>query len=89
MICRIYDVPGATLEQYDEVDQKVGSDRPEGAHLHVAGMTDDGLKVIEVWDSEEHIERFMQEGLGEALEEAQVPEPNVTQFEVHKLDWVQ
>lgn len=89
MICRIYDVPGATLEQYDEVDQKVGSDRPEGAHLHVAGMTDDGLKVIEVWDSEEHIDRFMEEGLGEALEEAQVPEPNVTQFEVHKLDWVQ
>ncbi len=89
MICRIYDVPGATLEQYDEVDQKVGSDRPEGAHLHVAGMTDDGLKVIEVWDSEEHIDRLMEEGLGEALEEAQVPEPNVTQFEVHKLDWVQ
>ena len=89
MICRIYDVPGATLEQYDEVDQKVGSDRPEGAHLHLAGMTDGGLKVIEVWDSEEHIDRFMEEGLGEALEEAQVPEPNVTQFEVHKLDWVQ
>ena len=22
MICRIYDVDGATLEQYDEVDQK-------------------------------------------------------------------
>ncbi len=88
MICRIYDVPGATLDQYDEVDRKIGSDRPDGAHVHVAGMTDAGLKDIEVWDSEEHIERFMQEGLGEALQEAQVPEPNVTEFEVHKLDWV-
>ncbi len=89
MICRIYDVAGATLEQYDEVDRKVGPDKPEGVHLHVAGTTDDGLKIIEVWDSPEHIERYMTEsGLGEALEEAQVPEPEVTEFEVHKLDWV-
>ena len=26
MICRIYDVPGATLDQYDEVDRKVGEE---------------------------------------------------------------
>lgn len=88
MICRIYDVPGATLEQYDEVDRKLGAEVPEGAHLHIAGLTDDGLKVIEVWDSPEHIERYMEAGLGQALEEAQVPEPTVTEFEVHKLDWV-
>ncbi len=42
MICRIYDVPGGTLEQYDDVDQKVGPEKPEGVHLHVAGMTDQG-----------------------------------------------
>ena len=30
MICRIYDVPGATLDQYDEVDRKIGLDNPEG-----------------------------------------------------------
>ena len=58
-------------------------------HLHVAGMTDDGLKIIEVWDSPEHIERYIEEsGLGQALEETEVPEPKVTEFEVHKLDWV-
>ena len=88
MICRIYEVPGATLEQYDEVDRKMGPERPEGVHLHVAGITDDGLKVIEVWDSEEHISRYMEAGLGQALEEAGVPEPNMIEFEVHKLDWV-
>jgi hypothetical protein len=88
MICRIYDVPGATREQYDEVNFKMGDEVPEGVHVHIAGMTNDGLKVIEVWDSEEHINRFMDEGgLGEAMEEAQIPEPNITQFEVHNLDW--
>ncbi len=30
----------------------------------------------------------MESGLGEALQEAQVPEPTITEFEVHKLDWV-
>ncbi len=88
MICRIYDVPGATLEQYDQVDERVGPEKPEGVHAHIAGMTDDGLKVIEVWDSPEHIDRYMEQGLGQALQDAQVPEPRVTEFEVHKLDWV-
>ena len=90
MICRIYDVPGGTREQYDQVDRQMGEVVPEGAHLHIAGVTNNGFKVIEVWDSEEHINRFMDEGgLGGAMEEAQVPEPNITQFEVHKLDWVE
>jgi hypothetical protein len=29
----------------------------------------------------------MQSGLGEALEQASFPEPQITDFEVHKLDW--
>ena len=87
MICRIYDVPGATLEQYEEVSGKVGMERPEGAHVHIAGRTDRGLQVIEVWDSQAHIDRFMDAGLGKAMQAAQLPEPTITEFE-HKLDWV-
>jgi methionine-rich copper-binding protein CopC len=93
MICRIYDVPGGTLEQYDEVDQKMaekmGKEAPEGVHAHIAGATDDGFRVIEVWDSSEHAERYDQEAeLGEAMQEAGVPEPTITEFEVHSLDWL-
>jgi hypothetical protein len=44
----------------------MGDEVPEGVHLQVAGLTDDGLKVIEVWDSPEHIERYMEAGLGQA-----------------------
>ena len=93
MICRIYDVPGATREQYDEVDakmtEKMGTDAPEGVHLHVAVTTDEGFRVIEVWDSVEHADRFDEEaGLSEAMQEAQVPEPNISEFQVHNLDWV-
>ena len=88
MICRIYDIPGATLEQYDQVDRRVGPKKPEGVHAHIAGKTDDGFRVIEVWDSHEHIDRYMESGLGEAMQEAQLPEPTITEFEVHKLDWL-
>ena len=93
MICRIYDVPGGTLEQYDEVDQKMtekmGKEAPDGVHAHIAGATDDGLRVIEVWDSPEHADRYDREaGLGEAMQEAQVPEPTITELEVHSLDWL-
>lgn len=88
MFCRIYDVPGGTREQYDQVNEQMGEEVPEGAHLHIAGITNDGITVIEVWDSEEHIDRYMQQGgLGQALQEAGVPQPNITQFEVHNLDW--
>ncbi len=87
MVCRIYDVDGATLEQYDEVDQKLGPARPDGARCHIAGMLDGRLQVIEVWDSVEHIEAYA-DTLAPALQEAEVPEPKVTEFEVHKLDWI-
>ena len=88
MICRIYHIPGATLEQYDKVNEQLGSEKPEGVHAHIAGKTDRGLEVIEVWDSPEHIERYMEQGLGQAMQAAEVPDPTITEFEVHKLDWL-
>ena len=75
MICRIYDVPGATIE-------------PQGAHANIAGKNDRGLQVIEVWDSQEDIDRYMNAGLGKAMQAANLPEPSISEFVVHKLDWV-
>jgi hypothetical protein len=87
MICRTYDVPGATTSQYDQVNQKTG-DKPKGVHAHIALTTDTGLRIIEVWDSTEAIDRYMQSELGAAMEEAGIPEPQVSDFEVHNLDWM-
>jgi hypothetical protein len=92
MICRIYDVQGGKIEHYDAVTERIGWDKPGGVHAHIAGPTEGGFTVIEVWDSEEHIDRYMEQGLGEAIQEvlgeAGVSEPKITQFEVHKLDWL-
>ncbi|MBK5219811.1 MAG: hypothetical protein JJE35_08500 [Thermoleophilia bacterium] len=92
MICRIYDVQGGKLEHYEAVTERTGNEKPDGVHAHIVGATDGGFKVIEVWDSPEHIERYMEQGLGQAIQEvmleAGVPEPEVTEFEVHNLDWL-
>lgn len=89
MICRIYDVPDATIEQYDQINAlEDAAAKPDGVHVHIAGKTDGGIMVIEVWDSEEHIDRYVEKFLGKALQDAGVPEPKVTQFEVHNLDWM-
>jgi len=88
MIGRIYDVPGATIEQYERVAGQASMEKPGGAHVHIAGRNDRGLQVIEVWDSQEDIGRFMEAGLGKAMQAAQIPEPTITEWEVHKLDWI-
>jgi len=88
MICRTYDVPGGTIEQYDEVSKFMGTERPQGAHLHIAAVTDNGFRVIEVWDSAEDDDRYMASGLGEAIQAAGVPQPTITDLEVHNLTWL-
>jgi hypothetical protein len=81
-ICRIFEVQGATLDQYDEVDSKY-PDLPAGNRYHVAGAVGDTLYVIEVWESGEASDRWMEDQIGPELEEVGIPEPKVTEFEVH------
>lgn len=50
--------------------------------------------VIELWESREHIERHMAQ-LDQTMEETDIglsesglPDPSITEFEVHNLDWL-
>jgi hypothetical protein len=52
----IEDVP-ASWEQYDHMARSVGQ-VPVGLLLHVAGPTDEGFRIIEVWESEADWLRF-------------------------------
>src|SRR5437879_13889471 len=62
------DFNGATLQQYDEVIAKMGFEpggRGEpGGLFHWVTKTDDGIRVIDVWESREVFERFAQEKIG-------------------------
>ena len=82
------DFKGGTLEQYDQIIQKMGF-RPGGAGapgglFHWVAKTPDGLRVTDVWQSREVFDKFAQEKIGPITQEVGIQGPPETQFfEVH------
>ncbi len=54
-------------EHYERLAAALGDDLPDGLIVHVAGPTDSGFRVIDVWESEEAWERFRNERLRPAV----------------------
>jgi hypothetical protein len=71
-VCMIFDAPGVSQAQYEQVRNEVTSgDRPpDGAIYHVAGPTEGGWCVVEVWESREAFDRFFADKLQQALQRA-------------------
>ena len=79
---------GATLEQYDEILELMGlrdgvADL-DGAVFHWVAKIDDGLVVVDVWESDEQFSRFAEEQIGPYSRQVGIPNPPVTtRYEVH------
>ena len=60
----IIDVP-APIEFYDvshaAIREIAGPDGVDGLLVHVGRATDAGFEIVEVWQSKEHAERFVQD----------------------------
>jgi len=50
-------------ENYERLAAALGGAAPAGLIVHVAGLTGEGFRIIEVWESEEAWERFRSERL--------------------------
>jgi hypothetical protein len=80
-----------TRDVYDAVNEKAGVDEhaPDGLIAHTAGEVDGQWQIIDVWESEEHADRFGRERLGPAIEAvigAEPPgEPETTVYELHRV----
>lgn len=91
-VVMVHNSPGGTREQYDEVAAKLSDGRGldsldawpvDGILAHVAGPTDDGWCVVDVWESEEAFRRFG-EVIGPELAKVGFPgEPRL--FPVHNF----
>ena len=77
----VHDSPGGTREQYEAVADRLTGGRGfesledwpvEGILSHVAGPTDEGWRVIDVWESEHAFQRFG-EVIGPVLQEVGFP----------------
>jgi hypothetical protein len=69
----LIEIPGMTAEQGAAVIRELGlSDRPPaGQLLHIEGpMEGGGMRIVDVWDSQEVFEAFVQEHLGGAFARA-------------------
>jgi hypothetical protein len=79
---------GATMEQYDQILQKMGltpnGATPPGALFHWVAPSDDGMRVVDVWESREAFDQFAQEKIGPYSAEVGITDPPETTFyEVH------
>lgn len=68
----VAEIEGGNQELYENVSGQTmpGGQLPDGAQVHVAGPIENGWRVITVWDSEEQFNRFRDEKLIPALQEA-------------------
>ncbi len=85
-IVRVYRMPGGTNEQYDEVVAAAGDVIAAGARVHLGGSNDSDLWVIEVWPSADDLAAWLQsQAAGNAAQAAILPDPEVIEFDLHRL----
>lgn len=83
----VFQVPGMTSEQYDGVIKDLeakGLGAPDGRLFHVASPTPEGWFVVDVFESEEKLNKFA-ESLMPILAAAGVTPPRPTVYPVHNI----
>ena len=83
----VMDFAGGTLAQYDQVIEKMGftpggEGAPEG-QFHWVAATDDGIRVVDVWNSREAFDTFAQEQIGPITAEFGLAPPEMAFFDIH------
>ena len=83
------EVPGGTTAQYDRTNTIIGiaedDDLPPGLVVHTCAATDDGIVVVDVWDSASSLEAFARDRLDAALAETGLAGVTPRISPVHKL----
>ncbi|MGN6378210.1 MAG: hypothetical protein ACTHNU_04605 [Gaiellales bacterium] len=71
-VLMILQVPGGTTELYDSIGREIGidtaDDLPDGCLAHAAAQTDDGIVIVDVWESPESFARFSEQKLAPATQ---------------------
>ena len=79
---------GATLGQYDEVVRRMGftpeGPGAQGGLFHWVAQTDDGIRVVDVWETPQDFETFAKETMRPMVAQIGITtEPEVNSFPVH------
>ena len=83
----VLDFEGGSLDEYDRVIEKMGFDPggsgAPGGLFHWVTKTDDGIRVTDVWESQEQFQQFAEEKIGPITQEMGLAQPQITTHEVH------
>ena len=89
-VCIIMEFAGMNAERYEALMNQlrlrgVNPAFPNGVVSNVVGFTRDGAYVVNVWDSKQPFDDFLENRLRPALEAVGgLPQPRITTFEVYK-----
>ena len=80
--------PHATLDQYDQMLQKAGlhgsGTGPPGLVFHWVTQDGDAIYAVDVWESREAFEMYVQEHMGPIASEVGIEsEPELRFYDVH------
>ena len=82
-----FDFKDVTLEQYDQVLQKMGLHHGgpggPGALFHWITKTADGIRVVDVWQSRAAFDKFAEEKIGPITQEIFKRQPEMQFFDVY------
>jgi hypothetical protein len=80
--------PGLTSDQYDAVMARLGLDAnpPAGGVLHMATVTDEGVEVCDIWQTEQAFNGFLEQRLLPVVSELGISgEPEIRIVQLHNL----
>jgi hypothetical protein len=81
------DVAGASEEQYRQINEALGSapeSPPDGLIVHMAANTGDGIRIVDVWESREAFDTFIQ-GAPPAMQQLGIPPFQPEMYPVHSM----
>jgi hypothetical protein len=80
----------ATRDDYEKVNAKIGDAAPAGLIVHtVSDLGGDRWKVVDVWESAENYQSFVQDQLIPAIAEVNPDAPQAEEPEIHEVDSLQ
>jgi hypothetical protein len=83
-IAMLLEFRGTTVEQYDAVirDLNLGGKAYKGGIFHVAGPVEGGVRIVDVWESQEAFDAFLRDKLGAVMQKNNVAPPEVSAWPV-------
>ena len=79
-----------TLQDYDSVCEALHfpAEWPDGLRAHASTEVDGRLRVMDMWESRQHFDRFVESRLDSAVGKAlgdRAESPQITEFQLHTL----